>query len=396
MEIGYCYLEFCLIKNAFKMTLNNSIDRITPKILGFCHLLREEGFNTGIDETFDALTAAYSGLMLPKDTFRYTLRSLVCSSREEFERFDFLFENYWSRHASYRQKPTLKQISRPSTMARENHSLLMTGRESRETAEEEGKKVSGASALERLRKTDFSKLPPDELEKLDELVQQLWKQMNRRITRRRKNDHRRGQVNLRRTIRRNIAYGGEPIQLAFRSRKQTRPRLVVLLDVSGSMDQYSFFFLKFVYALQKHFEQVESFIFSTRLLHITEALKGNGLAHTLNILSEQAEAWSSGTKIGECLRTFNLMYAKRVLARNSIVVILSDGLDTGEPETFREELHKIKRRTRKLIWLNPLLGMEGYKPLTRGLNAALPVIDVFIPAHNLESLLALEGYLSHV
>lgn len=374
----------------------DSIEKITPKILGFCHFLRAEGFKVGIQETCDALTAANINLMMPKDIFKYTLRSLTCSSLEEFERFDSLFERYWSRQAAYRQKPTLKQLSRPYAPEREIRSLLMTGRESGKTAEEEGKKVSGASAMERLQKTDFSKLPQEELEKLDELAQQLWKQMSRRITRRRKNDHRKEQVNLRRTIRQNIAHGGDPIQLRFRSRKYAKPRLTVLLDVSGSMDQYSFFFLKFIYALQKHFERVESFIFSTRLLHVTGALKAKELGKTLNILSEQAEAWSSGTKIGECLRTFNLKYAKQVLARHSIVVILSDGLDTGEPEIFRRELQKIKRRTRKLIWLNPLVGTEGYEPITRGLSAALPVIDIFISAHNLESLLALEGHLRHV
>ena len=175
-----------------------------------------------------------------------------------------------------------------------------------------------------------------------------------------------------------------------------KPRLVVLLDVSGSMDQYSLFFLKFIYALQQHFERVESFIFSTRLVHISSALRANGLEETLRLLSGQASAWSSGTRIGECFAAFNRAFAKRILARNAIVVVLSDGLDTGEPELFKQELQRIKLRTRKLIWLNPLIGMEGYQPITRGLSKALPLIDVFISAHSLESLLALERHLIDV
>jgi len=203
-------------------------------------------------------------------------------------------------------------------------------------------------------------------------------------------------VNLRRTIRGSIPYGGDPIELSYKGRKRRKPGLVVLLDVSGSMDQYSFFLLKFVYALQKNFKRVESFIFSTQLIRITEALKTSGMAEALKTLSDEAEVWSSGTRIGECFREFNLHYAKRVLSRNSLVIILSDCWDTGEPEVLKTELEQIKRRTKKLIWMNPLLGMEDYQPLTQGISAALLIIDVFISAHNLESLLQLERYIVNV
>ncbi|HMB92841.1 MAG TPA: VWA domain-containing protein, partial [Rhodothermales bacterium] len=187
-----------------------------------------------------------------------------------------------------------------------------------------------------------------------------------------------------------------PIELSFRGRKPRKPRLVILLDVSGSMEQYSFFLLRFIYALQQHFAQVDSFLFSTRLMRVTDALKTRHLHETLRSLSNTAEAWASGTRIGECLAEFNMTYAPRVLSRSALVLILSDGLDTGEPERLERELRKLQRRAKKIIWLNPLLGMAGYQPSARGIRAALPLVDLMLPAHNLESLLRLEDYLHHV
>lgn len=369
---------------------------ITRRIIGFCRLAREQGFKVGLAETRDLLMAADLALLMPKQRFRYTARALMCSNHDDFERFDALFDRYWKRRSSDGQAGAERKVRQPDTAAHNNHSLVMSGGEGEQHPSDEGKKVTGASAVERLQKTDFSQLSAGEIERLDELARRLWQQMSRRLMRRMKIRRRREQMCLRQTMRQNITHGGEPIELKFRSRRTVKPRLVVLLDVSGSMDQYSLFFLKFVYALQQHFERVESFIFSTRLVRITEALNQRGLAATLKRMAREAEAWSSGTRIGECLQTFNAKFAKRVLARHAIVVVLSDGLDTGEPELFRGELRRIKQRTRKVIWLNPLLGLEDYQPITRGLSAAMPFIDKFISAHNLNSLLQLEKHLLDV
>jgi uncharacterized protein with von Willebrand factor type A (vWA) domain len=240
---------------------------------------------------------------------------------------------------------------------------------------------------------DFSNVSDSDLHLLEELALRLWKQMGERLTRRLRFDDKEGLVDFRRTIRRNIGRGGEPIELSYRWKKRRKTNLVVLLDVSGSMDQYSLILLRFVFALQKHFKRVDSFIFSTRLTHITQALKGNQLTSVLRILSENAHGWSGGTRIGECLEEFNRTYARSSLPRNSLVMIMSDGWDTGDPEALAAELRAIKQRARKLIWLNPLLGMADYQPVTRGMSAALPFADVFAPAHNLESLINLERHL---
>ena len=169
---------------------------------------------------------------------------------------------------------------------------------------------------------------------------------------------------------------------------------MVLLDISGSMNLYSLFFLRFAYALQRHFKRVGTFLFSTQLTEITPALRGRRLAQAMQSLAQQAAGWSGGTKIGESLREFILHYGGRTLSRDTVFIVLSDGWDTGRPEVLAEQLHAIRRRVRSVIWLNPLLGMREYQPVTQGMSAALPYIDVFAPAHNLESLLALEKHIS--
>lgn len=185
-------------------------------------------------------------------------------------------------------------------------------------------------------------------------------------------------------------------RLAFKRKKIRKPRLVVFLDVSGSMDKYSFYLLRFIYAIQQNFEQVESFLFSTRLSYISDILKRKQLPQTLEELTDCTEGWSSGTTMGNCFQDFNRNYAKYALSRQSIVLILSDGLDTGETEMLRRELGIISQRARKLIWLNPLKGMKDYQPLAKGMQAALPMIDVLSAAHNLDSLLELEKHLQNV
>ena len=162
------------------------------------------------------------------------------------------------------------------------------------------------------------------------------------------------------------------------------------------MDKYSFFLLRFLFALRSCFEKLETFIFSTQLMRSTEQLQGKNLDYTLAMLSSQANHWSGGTRIGECFKSFNDQYAKRILNGDSTVIILSDGLDTGDPDDLARELKKIKLRTRQLVWLNPLKGMQGYEPVQKGMRAALPEVDVFKSAHNLDSILELEKLLMHV
>lgn len=369
---------------------------MTGRIVGFCRFARAHGLNAGIQETLDALEAARLGTLTDKAAFKRALRALLCTSRADCDLFDELYAAYWEGTPLPTRRRNRPPKSQPLTKQHKNVPLLTIGSETERAPEEEGRSTAGASATERLRTTDFAKVSPPDQEPLEQLARRLWTQMSLRLARRLRSMNQRRQIDLRRTIRHSIPHGGDPIELSYRGRRKRKPRLVLLLDVSGSMDRYSFFLLRFIHTLQRHFQRVDSFLFSTRLTCITDALNTPHLPDTLAALSETAEAWSSGTRIGACLRTFNDQYGRQLRSSDTLVLILSDGLDTGAPALLERELRRIKRRSRKLIWLNPLLGMDDYQPLARGIRVALPYLDEFLSAHNLESLLQLETHLRHV
>ncbi|MDX2303306.1 MAG: VWA domain-containing protein [Microscillaceae bacterium] len=372
---------------------------ITEHIIRFSHYLRQKGLSVGVKESLEALEAARLGVILDANVFKYALKSIFCTSEKESRIFEELFAAYWQKKLEKGQKKILDHRERIIRHEHKKASLLFLGKqntEKRTESELESQSITGASRVEKMTRTDFSKIEEVDSEFLEALAQKLWRQMNQRLSRRFKLAPKSGQVDLRRTIRKNIQNGGEMIDLHRKKRKKRKPSLVVLLDVSGSMDKYSLFLLRFIYALQGNFERLEAFLFSTRITPITDLLKNKTLTQNLSLLSERADFWSSGTKIGSCFEDFNRHYSNHCLNSNSIVIILSDGLDTGEPEILGYELGKIARKARKLIWLNPLKGMNNYEPLARGMQSALPHLDVFQSAHNLESLLALEKYLENV
>ncbi|MEM9720432.1 MAG: VWA domain-containing protein, partial [Bacteroidota bacterium] len=289
-------------------------------------------------------------------------------------------------------------VTRKGVLQRTNvpASIVMLGMGKSSEDGKESQETSGANEVQRLRKTDFSKVAQIDSDYLEDLAKRLWKQMSLRLKRRMKSSEKQGMFDLRKTIRRSIGQGGDPIRPVFKQKKKRKQRLVILLDVSGSMDKYSFFLLRFLCALKEHFKSIEAFLFSTQLVRITNPLQAQNIATTLSLLSIKANNWSSGTTIGTCFREFNEQFAKQCMAGQTTVVILSDGLDTGEPEILALELNKIRLRCSKLIWLNPLKGMKGYAPTARGMEVALPHLDVFHSAHNLDSLLELEDFLQHV
>jgi uncharacterized protein with von Willebrand factor type A (vWA) domain len=369
---------------------------LSEAIVGFSQYVRLEGLNVGIKECQEALLAAQIGTIDDPNIFGYALKSIFCSSQEEGELFDLLFRRFWLKEAMIAGKTTYKNQTNIQKQSPASLVWMGVGEQQEEQKEEEGQNVSGANAIERLRKTDFSKISDMDSTLVEELAMQLWQQMAKRLKRKLKQSHSKGPIDLRKTIRKSIGNGGDPIRLIRKNKIPRKQRLVILLDVSGSMDKYSFFLLRFICALRTYFETVEAFLFSTNLIRITDYLDATDLGLTLQLLSAKAHNWSSGTKIGDCFQTFNEHYAKQVLVGQSTTIVLSDGLDTGDIDVLVEELGKIKRRTRRLIWLNPLKGMEGYEPTQRAMSAALPSLDVFHSAHNLNSLLELENYLLHV
>ena len=367
---------------------------ITESIVAFSQFVRSHGLNIGIEETELALQAANRQLLQNRKNFKHALKIIFCTNPEERQLYERLFSLYWDTNPidlkEDKNKTTLQGVVERKT----NSSLVMMGHGQTDNETAEAKNVSGANDAERLQKTDFSKIQEIDARLLDEIAAKLFKEMALRLRRRMRETRKQGPINLRRTIRRSISYGGEPMELYRRSQKKKKHRLIVLLDVSGSMDKYSFYLLRFVCALRENFRQAEAFVFSTSLIRISKALQHNYLEAVLSAISQKADNWSGGTKIGECLRQFNDQYGKRMLNGLPFVVILSDGLDTGGPEILGRELQKIKRRSKKTIWLNPLKGMNGYEAVARGIKEALPFVDDFRTAHNLESLLTLENVLN--
>lgn len=369
------------------------LESTAATVVEFCRFVRAHGLPAGVQQTLAALEVTKAVGIADRQTFVNALRAALCSSKEEWDVFERLFEAFWS-DANRKPDENPNPLERRMPDSTGSSSVLFDRPGSGASEEPgEGKMVSGASAQRRLKNMDFSHVTQSDLAALEEISLRLLRQLSQRVSRRLRIKNLADRVDVRRTIRRNITRGGDPIALAYKGRKPQKNRLVIFLDISGSMNLYSLFLVRFVYALQKHFKRVDSFLFSTGVVEITGVLRTASLSDALQGLSQTAADWAGGTKIGGSLAEFNRRQGRKVLSRDTVFMILSDGWDTGEPEVLATELRSARRRVRKLIWLNPLLGLKDYQPITRGMSAALPHIDVFAPAHNLESLMALESYL---
>ena len=371
-------------------------ERSASSIIQFCHFARENGLSAGVQQTLAALEVAKTIGVADRQAFTFGLRSVLTSSKEEWYLFNEIFEAFWSARQVKRSPSSGKATeARFSTHRPQVSSQVFTTQSGSEATprENEGNAVTGASAQQRLRKVDLSNVLHDDLGALEQISLRLFRKMSLRVSRRLKIKNLPHRVDMRRTIRRSIPRGGDPIDLAFQARKPRKHRLVIFLDISGSMNSYSLFLVRFAYALQKYFKNVNTFLFSTNIVEITDILRTRDLPSALRQLSERAAGWAGGTRIGESLKDLNRQHGRKLLSRNTVFIILSDGWDTGEPEMLTAELRSTRRRIQKLVWLNPLLGLKDYAPITRGMGAALPYVDFFAAAHNLDSLLALEDYL---
>ncbi len=242
------------------------------------------------------------------------------------------------------------------------------------------------SASEILQSKDFQDFSPDELAEAKRLMAELRWSLSMRPTRRMAPSRHGNRFDGRRTVRKALRYGGIPLELALKERKEKPRQLVLICDISGSMDLYSRLLLQFMHSLENGLNQVETFVFGTRLTRITHELKNKNVDESLLNVSKIVKDWAGGTKIGESLSTFNVKWARRVLGHGAVVIIISDGWDRGNVETLKQEMARLQRMSFRLIWLNPLLGLPDYQPLTLGIQAALEYVDDFLPAHNFKSL----------
>jgi uncharacterized protein with von Willebrand factor type A (vWA) domain len=246
--------------------------------------------------------------------------------------------------------------------------------------------IATYSIHESLSHRDFSAVPGDEMEELMQTIRSLSKRLAARANRRYESSHKIELPDLRQTLRKNLRCGGELLEIIHRKPKRNRIKLVLLCDVSKSMELYSVFLLQFMYAFQQVYRRMETFVFSTTLERITPLLKQKNFREALHSLSSANSGWSGGTRIGESLDKFVKDYAKNLVDSKTIIIILSDGWDTGNINALKKSMEYIHNKSKKIIWLNPLAGYSSFQPDVAGMKAAMPYIDTFAPVHNAESL----------
>lgn len=363
---------------------------LTAHVVAFCRALRMRGVPVGPKEAADALHALSAIDVTDRRECYLALRTVLASRHEDLQLFDEIFAQYWSPPADAVRLPQLPQPLPSAGEGRPTPMLLQWLDEALKTEGEET--MPAYSPVETLTKKDFSTFAPDELDEMARLVVAIARRVATRMSRRTRQAHR-GRVDLRRTIRHSLRRGGEIIDFAYRRRKIARTRVVLLADVSGSMDLYSRLLIQFIYALQHTLGQVETLVFSTSLTHVTDALAEMDLHRALDQVARKVPDWSGGTKIGHSLRAL-LSRHSDLLTPRTVVIMISDGWDTGEMEVLEKAMEEIQRRAGRVIWLNPLLGSQGYEPICQGMRVALPYVDVFASAHNLESLRQLERHLA--
>lgn len=365
---------------------------LSKNIVQFCRFLRQKSFALSAEEEATALEAMQFIDYAERTVFSLALKSILCRNRNELHEFDNLFNQYWKeleKAIDSKVKTEINPVIKPGTKDASFKSLKSWLNGNRNHEKEE---TASYSVGESLSQKDFSAVPADELDDLMRSIKAISRRFSAHLHRRYTKSDEVKLPDLRRTLRKNMRHGGELFEIAFRKPKRNRTKLVLLCDVSKSMDLYASFLLQFMFAFQQVFGRIETFAFSTSLEYITHILKQNDFTATLRLLSTRNSSWSGGTRIGESLNSLVSKYA-RVLDKRTIVIIFSDGWDTGEIPLLQQSMEFIHKRSKKVIWLNPLAGDPSYRPEVAGMQAAIPFVDVFAPVHNLDSLRRLGKWL---
>ena len=367
-------------------------------IIDFCRLLRDREMLVTPSEVIDAIRTADAVDISDRQEFKTALRSVLTARPEDIPIHDASFDEFWRNRMPERFEEQGEEGVASQDPEAQGEELpqpqIAEGDESEADEDEEGLDMPLYSPVEILAARDFSTFVPDEMQEIARAIMVVARRLATRESRRYRSTQRGHAIDLRRTMRRNIKYGGTVVELAKKRRKIRKPKIVLICDVSRSMDTYSKFLLQFIYALQNTLGRVESFVFSTRLTRVTDYFRSSDIYTALDRIAREVPDWSGGTRIGESLRSFNADWALRTVNKHTIVLIMSDGLDTGDASVLEHEMEQIQKRAARVIWLNPLLGNEDYRPLARGMSAALPHVNLFASAHNLASLQALGRYLA--
>lgn len=379
------------------------------RVSGFMAHLRDHGFRLGVAETETALQALTCVNPIDPADARLALKSVCAGSVEDAAQFDLLFDAFWMTDGRVRQKimpsaqTTLPQNSRNTrtddtqrTSASGSIHAPEDGDDGAEShAESTGKLVASKAA--NLMKKDLRELvSADDIRAAEAVAIRLGQALRHRRSRRRKAARKGALIDLRRTLRHSLSTGGEPLRLARRRRPDRPLRIVALCDVSGSMMNYARPFLAFLAGLMRADDASDAYLFHTRLVRITAALRDDDPLRALNRITLLADGFGGGSRIGTNLQHFANTYARNFVDGRSVVLILSDGYDSEAPEIIGAALAKLKKRGCKLVWLNPLKGWAGYEPVARGMAAALPHLDAFAAATTLNDLADLERTLARL
>ncbi len=369
---------------------------LEANLLAFGRLLRDQGMLVSAFEVGLGVKALAVVDLADPDAVHLALRTVFAKSPLEQRRFDRMFERFWSGElASGEENPFDELQAQIPNPAPQGLSVLdwSQGSDSEDQVD-----TMGYSPAEVVAGQDFAGVETGQVETLRRLVAALGRKLATRMSRRHRISQRRGQqLDFRRTLRHSLAHGGEPLELFRRKRRREKTRLAFLFDVSGSMMIYSQFLLQLAYAFvrQRALGRTEVFGFATDLYRLTDALRFLGVEDAIRTARMSMPGRSGGTKIGASLARFLERYGG-ALDPSTVVIIASDGWDTGDLEVLETAMRTLKRRSARVLWLNPLAGSPGYRPSAAGMKTALPFVDVFAPAHNLESLRALEGHLGGV
>ncbi len=365
-------------------------------IVLFGRLLRSVGINVTPTQIVNLVDGLEYIDISNRNDFKNSTRAILVNRHEHSALFDRAFDLFWqardedalnnirlqlpARESPRNEKKEPETASEPSRMKPDKNE---SPPEEEETLED---KALSYSNREVLWQKDFASLSDDELDQIRQLMREMEWQLEQRKTRRKSPARHGAFLDMRRTLRQNLRYGGEPVQLAWRKQQLKRRPLVVICDISGSMERYSRILLEFIYVISNGLDKVEAFAFSTRLTRLTHQLKHRNINLALDQAVSSIHDMGGGTRIGEALKSFNYKWGRRVLGQGAIVLIISDGWDRGDITLLDREIKRLQLSCQRLIWLNPLIGTRNYQPLVRGIQTVLPYIDDFLPVHNLHAL----------
>jgi len=368
---------------------------LVAQLARFAGALRSRGFRVGLSEEIDAAAALALVDLLDRAEVHRTLRIAFRLPRDAWDAFDRLFEEYWDGrrvpHHEALDQAMARDSRGPAKWRWDGQRVRLEMPDEREAPEGD---TPGYSPEAALRRKPFDQFSESDLAAMERLVAQLALRLATRRSRRLVPTLARGIVDLRRSFRRALASDGDFLNLARRARPLEEPSLVILYDTSGSMDAYTRVLLAFAFALRRVVRRVEIFAFNTTLVRVTRMIAPGKVLQSLESLSAGVPDWSGGTRIGACLAEFLTSYKDTLIDKNTAVVCVSDGLDQGDTELLERAMRELRARAGKIIWLNPLLGDARYRPECAGMKAALPYVDHFAPAHNLESLQGLPRFLA--